>query len=181
MSKRSSRGQERPGGSTPATRALTAAGIAFTERAYDHDPSAESFGLEAAQALGVDPARVLKTLLAEVDGRLVVGIVPVAGKLDLKALAAAVGGKRAAMADPALAERRTGYVVGGISPLGQRTTHPTVVDSSALDQDTVLVSGGRRGLDLELRAERPGRGDLGRRGRHRAGLTRSDAGPGWIG
>jgi Cys-tRNA(Pro)/Cys-tRNA(Cys) deacylase len=150
VSKKARSGPGPAGGATPATRALTAAGIGFTERAYDHDPSAESFGLEAAQALGVDPARVLKTLLAEVDGRLVVGIVPVAGKLDLKALAAAVGGKRAVMADPALAERRTGYVVGGISPLGQRTTHPTVVDSSALTHPTVLVSGGRRGLDLEL-------------------------------
>lgn len=150
MSKKARSGPGQAGGATPATRALTAAGIGFTERAYDHDPAAASFGLEAAQALGVDPARVLKTLLAEVDGRLVVGIVPVAGKLDLKALAAAVGGKRAVMADPALAERRTGYVVGGISPLGQRTTHPTVVDSSALTHPTVLVSGGRRGLDLEL-------------------------------
>ncbi len=150
MSKKARSGPGRSGGATPATRALAAAGIGFTERAYDHDPAAESFGLEAAQALGVDPARVLKTLLAEVDGRLVVGIVPVAGKLDLKALAAAVGGKRAVMADPALAERRTGYVVGGISPLGQRTTHPTVVDSSAVTHPTVLVSGGRRGLDLEL-------------------------------
>lgn len=151
MSKRS--GRERAGGAggaTPATRALTAAGLSFTERAYDHDPAAESFGLEAAEALGVDPVRVLKTLLAEVDGRLVVAIVPVAGRLDLKALAAAVGGKRAAMATPALAERRTGYVVGGISPLGQRTTHPTVLDRTALDHPTVLVSGGRRGLDLEL-------------------------------
>lgn len=150
MSKKARSGPGQAGGATPATRALTAAGIGFTERAYDHDPAAASFGLEAAQALGVDPARVLKTLLAEVDGRLVVGIVPVAGKLDLKALAAAVGGKRAVMADPPLAERRTGYVVGGISPLGQRTTHPTVVDSSALTHPTVLVSGGRRGLDLEL-------------------------------
>lgn len=152
MSRKTRSGPGQAGGATPATRALTAAGIAFTERSYAHDPSAESFGLEAAQALGVDPARVLKTLLADVDGRLVVGIVPVAGKLDLKALAAAVGGKRAVMADPALAERRTGYVVGGISPLGQRTPHPTVVDSSALDHETVLVSGGRRGLDLELAA-----------------------------
>ncbi len=153
MSRRTSRGQERAGGaggSTPATRALTAAGITFTERAYAHDPAAVSFGLEAAEALDVEPARVLKTLLAEVDGRLVVAIVPVAGRLDLKALAAAVGGKRAVMADPALAQRRTGYVVGGISPLGQRTMHPTVVDRSALDHPTVLVSGGRRGLDLEL-------------------------------
>lgn len=150
MSKKARSGPGQAGGATPATRALTAAGIGFTERPYTHDPAAESFGLEAAEVLGVDPARVLKTLLAEVDGRLVVGIVPVAGKLDLKALAAAVGGKRAVMADPALAERRTGYVVGGISPLGQRTTHPTVVDSSAVTHPTVLVSGGRRGLDLEL-------------------------------
>lgn len=150
MSRKARSGPGRPGGATPATRALTAAGIDFTERAYAHEPSAESFGLEAAEALGVDPARVLKTLLAEVDGRLVVGIVPVAGKLDLKALAVAVDGKRAVMADPAVAERRTGYVVGGISPLGQRTTHPTVLDASALTHPTVLVSGGRRGLDLEL-------------------------------
>lgn len=150
MSRKTRSGPGRSGGATPATRALTAAGIAFTERAYDHDPATESFGLEAAAVLGVDPARVLKTLLAEVEGSLVVGIVPVAGKLDLKALAAAVGGKRAVMADPALAERRTGYVVGGISPLGQRTTHPTVIDSSVVTHPTVLVSGGRRGLDLEL-------------------------------
>ena len=150
MSRKARSGPGRSAGATPATQALTAAGIGFTERVYEHDPAAASFGLEAAGALGVEPTRVLKTLLAEVDGRLVVGIVPVSGSLDLKALAAAVGGKRAVMADPALAERRTGYVVGGISPLGQRTTHPTVVDSSALDQETVLVSGGRRGLDLEL-------------------------------
>jgi Cys-tRNA(Pro)/Cys-tRNA(Cys) deacylase len=93
---------------------------------------------------------VFKTLLAEVDGRLVVGIVPVTGKLDLKALAAAVGGKKAAMADAALAERRTGYVVGGISPIGQKTAHPTVIDETVHLWDTVFVSGGRRGLDLEL-------------------------------
>lgn len=93
---------------------------------------------------------MFKTLLADVDGRLVVGIVPVTGKLDLKALAAAVGGKKAAMADPALAERRTGYVVGGISPIGQKTRHETVLDETAELWDTVFVSGGRRGLDLEL-------------------------------
>jgi Cys-tRNA(Pro)/Cys-tRNA(Cys) deacylase len=113
-----------------------------------------SFGLEAAEALAssmsIEPERVFKTLLADVDGRLVVGIVPVTGKLDLKALAGAVGGKRAAMADPATAERRTGYVVGGISPIGQKTAHPTVLDESAELWDTVVVSGGRRGLDLEL-------------------------------
>ncbi len=141
---------KKPQGGTPATVALTTAGIAFTPREYVHDPRAASFGLEAAEALGVDPARVLKTLLADVDGRLVVGVVPVTGQLDLKALARAVGGRRAQMADPAAAERATGYVVGGISPLGQKRSHPTVVDESALEHDTVLVSGGRRGFDLEL-------------------------------
>ena len=135
---------------TRATVALTAAGVAFTEHSYAHDPAAASFGLEAAEALGVEADRVFKTLMADVDGRLVVGIVPVTGKLDLKALAAAVGGKKAAMADPAVAERRTGYVVGGISPIGQKTAHPTVVDETAELWDTVFVSGGRRGLDLEL-------------------------------
>ena len=136
--------------STPATVALRAAGIPFTEHAYTHDPANTNFGLEAATALGLDPDRVFKTLLADVDGRLVVGIVPVTGKLDLKRLAAAVGGKRAAMADPAVAERKTGYVVGGISPIGQKTPHPRVIDETAELWDTVYVSGGRRGLDLEL-------------------------------
>ena len=135
---------------TPATVALHAAGIPFTEHAYSHDPANTNYGLEAANALGLDPDRVFKTLLAEVEGRLVVAIVPVTGKLDLKRLAAAVGGKRAAMADPAVAERRTGYVVGGISPIGQKTAHPTVIDETAELWDTVYVSGGRRGLDLEL-------------------------------
>lgn len=136
--------------STPATVALRKAGIPFTERAYAHDPAVTDFGREAAEALGVEPDRVFKTLLAEVDGRLAVGIVPVTGKLDLKALAAAVGGKKAVMADAALAERRTGYVVGGISPIGQKTAHPTVLDETAELWDTVLVSGGRRGFDIEL-------------------------------
>jgi Cys-tRNA(Pro)/Cys-tRNA(Cys) deacylase len=135
---------------TPATVALRVAGIPFTEHAYAHDPANTNFGLEAANALGLEPDRVFKTLLADVDGRLVVGIVPVTGKLDLKRLAAAVGGKRATMADPAVAERRTGYVVGGISPIGQKTAHPTVIDETAELWDTVYVSGGRRGLDLEL-------------------------------
>ncbi|HXR44410.1 MAG TPA: Cys-tRNA(Pro) deacylase [Pseudolysinimonas sp.] len=135
---------------TPATVALRAAGITYAEHVYAHDPATTNFGLEAAAALGVEPDRVFKTLLAEVDGRLVVGIVPVTGMLDLKALAGAVGGKRAAMADAALAERRTGYVVGGISPIGQKTTSPTVLDESAELWDTVFVSGGRRGFDLEL-------------------------------
>ncbi|MCU1418569.1 MAG: ybaK [Schumannella sp.] len=135
---------------TPATVALRAAGIVFTEHAYEHDPANTDFGMEAAHALGAEPDRVFKTLLADVDGRLVVGIVPVTGKLDLKHLAAALGAKRATMADPALAERRTGYVVGGISPIGQKTPHPTVLDETAELWDTVYVSGGRRGFDIEL-------------------------------
>lgn len=138
------------GPATPATVALAAAGIPYTPRPYAHDPGAASYGLEAAAALGVEPERVFKTLLAEVDGSLVVGIVPVSCLLDLKSLAAAAGGRRAAMADPDLAERRTGYVVGGISPIGQRTRLPTWLDESALLWPTVLVSGGRRGFDLEL-------------------------------
>jgi Cys-tRNA(Pro)/Cys-tRNA(Cys) deacylase len=139
-----------PSGGTPATAALTRAGVAFTVRSYDHDPGSASFGLEAATALGAEPEQVFKTLLVSVDGSLVVGIVPVSGQLDLKAVAVAVGGKKAVMADPAVAERATGYVVGGISPIGQKRTLPTVLDESATGFATVLVSGGRRGLDLEL-------------------------------
>ena len=135
---------------TPATVALRSAGISFTEHAYEHDPANTNFGLEAATALGLEPDRVFKTLMADVDGHLVVAIVPVTGKLDLKGLASALHGKRAAMADPALAERRTGYVVGGISPIGQKTAHPTVLDETAELWDTVYVSGGRRGFDIEL-------------------------------
>jgi len=142
--------KSRPAGGTPATVALARADVPFTVHEYTHDPRAESFGLEAATALGLDPARVFKTLLASLDGRLVVAVVPVTGQLDLKALARALGGAKAVMADPAAAERATGYVVGGISPVGQKRTHPTVVDDSALDHDTVYVSGGRRGLDLGL-------------------------------
>ena len=130
---------------TPATVALERAGVAFTVHAYDHDPRSASYGLEAADALGLDPGAVFKTLLAEVDGELVVAVVPVSGQLDLKALAAALGGKRAAMADPAVAERTTGYVVGGISPIGQRRRLRTVVDESASARPAVYVSGGRRG------------------------------------
>lgn len=142
------------GGATPATRALTEAGVEFTEHPYEHDPRADSYGLEAAEAIGVPSERVLKTLLAQTDQPrdhgLVVGIVPVTGQLDLKALAAVVGAKKATMADPALAERTTGYVVGGISPIGQKRALPTVLDESALRHETVFVSGGRRGLDLEI-------------------------------
>lgn len=137
-------------GGTPATVALTRAGVPFTLHPYEHDPRAASYGTEAAEALGVPAERVFKTLMAEVGGSLVVAIVPVSGQLDLKALARAVGGGKAAMADPAAAERATGYVVGGISPFGQKRAHPTVLDDSALTHPTVLVSGGRRGLDLEI-------------------------------
>lgn len=135
---------------TPATTALNRAGVAFTVHRYQHDPGAMSYGLEAAHGLGVPPERVFKTLLADVDGTLVVAVVPVVGSLDLKALASVRGGKRAGMAASAAAERATGYVVGGISPLGQRRRLPTVVDQTATSFDTVYVSAGRRGLDLEL-------------------------------
>lgn len=167
------------GGATPATRALAAAGVSYLTHSFAADDRArgagaaakagaakagavrtgaaratgQSFGPEAAAALGVAPQRVFKTLLAEVDGGLWVAIVPVSAQLDLKALATAAGGKRAVMADPAQAERSSGYVVGGISPLGQRKQLPTVVDGSALEHPTVFVSGGRRGLDLELAAQ----------------------------
>lgn len=137
-------------GGTPATVALIRAGVPFTEHPYEHDASASSYGLEAASRLGLDPAQVFKTLLATVDGRLVVGVVPVSGQLDLKALAAALGGKRAELAAATDAERATGYVVGGISPVGQRRAHPTVVDESALPFDEIYVSGGRRGLDIGI-------------------------------
>jgi Cys-tRNA(Pro)/Cys-tRNA(Cys) deacylase len=135
---------------TPATVALSRAGIPYAVRAYEHDPAAESFGLEAAQALGVDPARVFKTLLVDTGSGLAVAIVPVDRTLDLKAMASALGVKKVVMADPLAAERSSGYVVGGISPVGQKRALPTVLDSSAAEHETVLVSGGRRGLDLEL-------------------------------
>ncbi|MFN4002310.1 Cys-tRNA(Pro) deacylase [Microcella sp.] len=141
-------GSSAPG--TPATVALVAAGIPFTAHTYAHDPATTNYGLEAATALALDPDRVFKTLLADADGRLVVGIVPVTEMLDLKSLAAAVGAKRAVMAEPALAERKTGYVVGGISPIGQKTALPTVLDETAALWPTIYVSGGRRGFDIEL-------------------------------
>lgn len=144
------KGRSGSSASTPATVALVRDGIAFEAREYEHNPDTTDFGAEAAEALGVDPDRVFKTLLAEVDGALAVAIVPVSGLLDLKALAAALGGKRAAMADPKVAERKTGYVVGGISPIGQRSRLRTVLDASAELHDSVLVSGGRRGLDIQL-------------------------------
>jgi Cys-tRNA(Pro)/Cys-tRNA(Cys) deacylase len=130
--------------------ALERAGIPFTLHEYAHDPRNESYGTEASEALGVSPDRVFKTLVAEVDGALVTGVVPVEGQLDLKALAAACGGKKAAMAPVAPAERATGYVAGGISPVGQRKRLPVVVDASALGFGTVFCSAGRRGLEIEL-------------------------------
>lgn len=141
-------------GSTPAVVALARARVSHTVHAYLHDPAAVSDGLgygqEAAAALGVDAARVLKTLVTSVDGALVVGVVPVLCTLDLKAVAATVGGKRAVMADPQVAQRTTGYVVGGISPLGQRRPLPTVLDRSAMVHESVFVSAGRRGLEVEV-------------------------------
>jgi Cys-tRNA(Pro)/Cys-tRNA(Cys) deacylase len=130
--------------------ALRSAGVAFSVHDYAHDPRTESFGLEAATALGLDPDRVYKTLMVNADGRLVVAVVPVSGMLDLKALARAVGASKAAMADVKEAERATGYVAGGISPFGQKRKHPTVVDETVELWDTVYVSGGRRGLDVEI-------------------------------
>jgi len=133
------------GRDTPATTAARKAGVEHRVHEYAHDPNAASYGMEAAEALGLDPARVFKTLVADLDGTLTVCIVPVAHELDLRSL-----GKRARLADTAKAERTTGYVAGGISPLGQRRALPTLVDETALDHDTVFVSAGRRGLEIEL-------------------------------
>lgn len=136
---------------TPAMRVLERAEVAHTLHHYDAGPADDAgYGMAAAAALGADPRRVFKSLVVRVDGALVVAVVPVAGSLDLKALAAAAGGRKAAMAEPKDAERSSGYVRGGISPLGQRTPLPTVVDESALEFATVLVSAGRRGLQVEL-------------------------------
>jgi Cys-tRNA(Pro)/Cys-tRNA(Cys) deacylase len=136
---------------TPAIKLLEKAGVDHEVVSYDHDPAAESYGIEAATALGVDPAQVFKTLLATLDGtETVVAVVPVTGRLDLKALAKAAGAKKAAMTDPGVAERLTGYVVGGISPLGQRKQLRTFVDRSAEELATMHVSAGRRGLEIVL-------------------------------
>ena len=138
------------GRGTRATDLLARLKIAHTVHRYEHDPRGGGYGLEAAAALGMPPERVFKTLIAEVDERLIVAVVPVAGSLDLKALAAAAGGKKARMADPAAAERATGYVTGGISPIGQRRSLPAVLDATALNFDTILVSAGQRGLEIEI-------------------------------
>lgn len=137
-------------GGTPATARLDQAKVAYTLHPYIHDARAESYGDEAAAALGVDPRRIFKTLIATVDGKLVCAVVPVAAMLSLKALAAAVGGKRAELAEPAQAQRATGYVLGGISPLGHKTRIPVVIDESALGFPSVFVSAGKRGLQVEL-------------------------------
>ena len=136
---------EMAGKGTPAIAAAERAGIAFQVHEYEHDPRSDSYGLEAVEKLGLDAERVFKTLVADVDGTLTIAVVPVEAQLDLRAL-----GKRARMADARAAERATGYVTGGISPLGQRRALPTVVDESALAFDTIHVSAGRRGLELEL-------------------------------
>ena len=138
---------------TPAIEVARRAGVAVTVHEYAHDPARRNFGLEAADALGLDPRQVFKTLLVTRNGdprRLSVAVLPVSGQLDLKAMAVACASKRVEMADPQLAERATGYVVGGISPLGQKRRLPTVIDQSAKQFDTIFVSGGRRGLDLGI-------------------------------
>jgi Cys-tRNA(Pro)/Cys-tRNA(Cys) deacylase len=135
---------------TRATDQLARLGVAHTVHRYVHDPRHSSYGQEASDALGVPPGRVFKTLIAEVDGKLTVAVVPVSGTLDLKALAAAAGGKKAVMAEPAAAERATGYVTGGITSLGLRKPLPVVVDASALGHDTVFCSAGQRGVEIEL-------------------------------
>ena len=142
--------KRREAAGTPATTTLTRLGVAYDLHPYEHDPAAPSYGLEAAEALGVPPGHVFKTLLVQGERGLAVGVVPVDRTLDLKAVAAALALKKVSMADPAAAERSTGYVVGGISPIGQKRPLPTVVDASAASLDRVYVSGGRRGLDLSL-------------------------------
>lgn len=138
------------GQGTPATALLAKQKVAHRLHPYQVALDAPNYGAEVAAALGVPPARVFKTLVAEIDGALTVAVVPVTGELDLKALAAVTGGKRAALAERRLAERTTGYVRGGISPLGQRKRLPTVIDASAEKFETIYVSAGRRGLQVEL-------------------------------
>lgn len=143
--------KNKPAGATPAIQALSAAGVAFTPVEYTHHDDSHDFGAEAARETGLDPAQIYKTLVVTLSpGKLAVGVVPVSGRLDLKAIAAALGGKKAEMADPKAAERSSGYVLGGVSPLGQRTPLPTVIDASAQGWEVMYVSGGKRGLQLGL-------------------------------
>lgn len=135
---------------TPATAALDAADVEYRCFTYDHDPTTGGWGAEAAAALNLDPAAVFKTLMVDVDGEVCVAIVPVSGQLDLKALARLAGGRKATLCDPARAQRLTGYVIGGISPLGQRGSHRTFIDETVILFDEVFVSGGRRGFDIGL-------------------------------
>ena len=136
---------------TPAVDLLRTRGIAHALHEYDHDPAAPSYGLEAADKLGVDPGRVFKTLLVRLDNRqLAIAVVPVSGQLNLKRMAKACSARKAAMADTGSVQRATGYVPGGVSPLGQKRLLRTVIDATAADHETVFVSGGRRGLDVEL-------------------------------
>jgi Cys-tRNA(Pro)/Cys-tRNA(Cys) deacylase len=139
-----------PGAGTRATQQLTRLGISHVVHRYEHDPRHSSYGQEASEALGVPPDRVFKTLIADIDGQLTVAVVPVAGSLDLKALASAVGGKRAAMADAVQAEKASGYVTGGIAPIGLRRPLPVVLDETAMRHTTVFCSAGQRGLEIEL-------------------------------
>jgi len=135
---------------TQATVTLTRAGIRFTSHVYEHDPRSASYGAEAAEALGLSTAEVFKTLVVAVDGAPVVAVVPVSGSLDLKALAAAAGGRRADLEDATTVQRLTGYVLGGVSPIGQKRRLPTYVDASARDLPSMYVSGGRRGFDIGI-------------------------------
>ena len=137
---------------TRATQFLDKAGVAYTTATYDYDPNAERIGLQAAEAIGEHPSRVLKTLMAELDGKPVCVVVPSDKEVSMKKLASAFGGKSAAMMKPASAEKLTGFVVGGISPFGQKRMLSTVIDESAVLHTTIFVSGGRRGLDIEVGA-----------------------------
>lgn len=151
--KKKKKGDHRDRPSTRATAALAKSHVDFKVLSYQPDPSESSYGMDAAYALDVEPHRVYKTLIADVDGELVVGLVRVDRALDLKALANAVGGRRAEMADPNDAERASGYVLGGISPVAMRKPLPTVLDTAATDQSTIMVSGGKRGLEIQLSPE----------------------------
>lgn len=153
MGRTSKRSKQRKGSaSTPATAALERAEIPFHVYEYEHsaDHMDAGYGVEAAEKLGLDPRQIFKTLMADTGSERIIGIVPVTGHLDLKALAAAAGAKKATMADPKVAQRESGYVLGGISPLGQRNDHLTVLDDSALQFDEILVSGGKRGFDIGI-------------------------------